>query len=82
MNEQIDNSSPLSLSQALELTKSREGENFSKEKVNLAELQRLTGIKRGKLRRLKKNRFEEKPNGNKERTAAGNVPHWATVLMF
>lgn len=47
MNEQIDNSSPLSLSQALELIKTREGENFSKEKVNLAELQRLTGITRG-----------------------------------
>lgn len=73
MNEQIDNSSPLSLSQALELIKTREGENFSKEKVNLAELQRLTGITRGKLRRLKKNRFEEKPNGNKGRTAAENV---------
>ena len=42
MNEQIDNSSPLSLSQALELIKTREGKNFSKEKVNLAELQRLT----------------------------------------
>ena len=42
MNEQIDNSSPLSLSQALELIKTREGENFSNEKVNLAELQRLT----------------------------------------
>ena len=53
MNEQIDNSSPLSLSQALELIKTREGENFSKEKVNLAELQRLTGITRGKLRRLR-----------------------------
>ena len=59
MDEQIDNSSPLSLSQALELIKTREGENFSNEKVNLAELQRLTGITRGKLRRLKKNRFEE-----------------------
>ena len=54
MNKQIDNSSPLSLSQALELIKTREGENFSKEKVNLAELQRLTGITRGKLRRLRR----------------------------
>ena len=53
MNEQIDNSSPLSLSKALELIKTREGGNFSKEKVNLAELQRLTGITRGKLRRLR-----------------------------
>ena len=31
--------------------------------VNLAELQRLTGITRGKLRRLRKNRFEQKRIG-------------------
>lgn len=38
MNEQTDNSLPLSLSQALEQIKDRDGKNFSKEKVNLAEL--------------------------------------------
>ena len=73
MNDRIDNDRKLSLPQALELIKTREGENFSNEKINLAELQRLTGITRGKLRRLKKNGFEEKPNGNKGKSAAVNV---------
>ena len=53
MNEQIDNGNELSLSQALEQIKSRNANVFSEEKVNLAELQRLTGISRSKLRRLK-----------------------------
>ncbi len=47
MNDRIDNDRKLSLPQALELIKTREGEFFSKEKVNLAKLQRLTGITRG-----------------------------------
>ena len=34
-------------------------------KVNLAELHRITGISRAKLRRLKKNGFVVKPNANK-----------------
>ena len=49
MNEQIDNGNELSLSQALEQIKSRNANVFSEEKVNLAELQRLTGISRSKL---------------------------------
>lgn len=40
------------------------GENYSIEKVNLAELQSATGISRAKLRRLKKNGFVVKSNGN------------------
>lgn len=51
MNDRIDNDRKLSLPQALEVIKTREGENFSNEKVNLAELHRMTGITRGKLRR-------------------------------
>lgn len=49
MNEQNNNGSRMSLSQALDLIKSREGKNYNIEKVNLAELQRLTGITRAKL---------------------------------
>ena len=41
------------------------GESYSIEKVNLAELHRITGISRAKLRRLKKNGFVVKPNANK-----------------
>ncbi|MDD7450592.1 MAG: IS21 family transposase, partial [Treponema sp.] len=69
MNEQNNNGSGMSLSQALELIKSREWKNYDIEKVNLAELQRLTGITRAKLRRLKKNGFVEKENGNKGKKA-------------
>lgn len=49
MNEQNNNGSRMSLSQALDLIKSREGKNYNIEKVNLAELQRLTGITRAKF---------------------------------
>ena len=63
MNE--NNSDKLSLSQALELIKKQNKENFSNAKVNLAELERLTGITRAKLRRLKKNNFQEVPHGLK-----------------
>ncbi len=54
MNE--NNSDKLSLPQALDLIK----DSFCLEKVNLAELQRLTGITRAQLRRLKENKFKEK----------------------
>lgn len=46
------------ISQALEEIKAEQGEDFSLEKVNLAELQRRTGLTRGKLRTLKKNHFK------------------------
>ena len=64
MNE--NNSDKLSLSQALDLIKYREKENFSLGKVNLAELERLTGITRAKLRRLKENNFKEKQHGKSD----------------
>ena len=50
------------LTQPLNELKSEQGVNFSLEKVNLAELERRTGISRGKLRRLKKNDFIDKPH--------------------
>ena len=73
MNEQIDNDLKLSLSQVLDFIKTREGDNFSNAKVNLAELQRLTNISRAKLRRLKQNGFADKPNGNKGKTSQTKV---------
>ena len=53
------------LTHALATIKENMGENYSIDKVNLAEMQRLTGISRAKLRRLKKNGFVIKQNGNK-----------------
>ena len=42
------------LAHALATIKGKMGESYSIEKVNLAELHRITGISRAKLRRLKK----------------------------
>ena len=49
------------ISQAIEEMKSEQGNNFSLEKINLAELDRRSGISRAKLRRLKENGFVFKP---------------------
>lgn len=51
------------LTQAINKIKMRQGEKFELDKINLAELERLTGITRAKLRRLKENGFVEKPHG-------------------
>ena len=51
------------ISQAIEEMKSEQGNNFSLEKINLAELERRTGISRAKLRRLKANNFNQKAHG-------------------
>ena len=52
------------ISQVLEEMKSEQGDSFDVSKVNLAELERRTGISRSKLRRLKKNGFVFKSHGN------------------
>ena len=51
------------ISQAIEEMKSEQGNNFSQEKIDLAELERRTGVSRAKLRRLKANHFNQKPHG-------------------
>ena len=53
-----------SIAQAIEEMKSERGNGFSLDKINLAELQRRTGVSRAKLRRLKENNFEMKPHGH------------------
>ena len=61
------------LAHALATIKEKMGESYSIEKVNLAELHRITGISRAKLRRLKKNGFVVKPNGNKGKNSKKSV---------
>jgi transposase len=51
------------VSQALDEMKETQGQDFQLETVNLAELQRKTGISRAKLRAWKKNGFAFKPHG-------------------
>ena len=45
------------IAQAIEEMKEVQGESFSLENVNLAELERRTGITRARLRRMKANGF-------------------------
>jgi len=52
------------ITQALEDMKAEAGDGFDPEKVNLAELERRSGVSRSRLRRLKRNHFEFLPHGN------------------
>lgn len=51
------------LTQALDEMKAEQGESFDLAKVNLAELERRTGITRSRLRRYKEDGFIIKPHG-------------------
>lgn len=53
----------LTITQAIEEMKQKQGDSFSYAKINLAELSRMTGVSRAKLRRLKENGFSFKPHG-------------------
>lgn len=61
------------IAQAIEEMKAEQGNNFSLERINLAELGRRTGISRGKLRKLKKDGFVVKPHGLLGRKAPQTV---------
>lgn len=58
------------IAQALSEMKEEAGDSFSLEKVNLAELERRTGISRVRLRRLKENGFATLPDRRSGRKAA------------
>ena len=61
------------LTQTLNELKDELGEKFNINNINLAELQRRTGISRGKLRGLKANGFMVKPHGLCGKTSNNNV---------
>ena len=63
MNEQTSNDLSLIVAQAIEEIKDEQGERFSLERINLAELGRRTGLSRARLRRLKANGFRDRPHG-------------------
>ena len=63
MDERERNDLQSTISQALQIIKEKAGDKFDIERVNLAELQRLTGLSRKKLRNLKDNGFIVKPHG-------------------
>lgn len=74
MNELIGNDSCNEIiTQAIESMKAEQGDLFSLENINLAELERRTGISRARLRRLKKNGFVDKPHGRTGQKSAYTV---------
>lgn len=69
------------ISQAIEEMKLEQGNHFSLEKINLAKLERRTGISRAKLRRLKKNGFTPKPHGLEGRKAPHSILTGYTAIL-
>ena len=67
MKENMSNGSANSITQAIAEMKAEQRESFSLEKINLAELERRSGISRGKRRRLKQNGFKDLPRSTKGR---------------
>ena len=65
MNEYLSNGSAISIAQAIEEMKMEQGSSFSLDSINLAELERKCGVSRGKLRRLKRNGFQDLPRTTK-----------------
>lgn len=73
MMEEKKNDLNETIAQALNEMKSELGDKFDPDKINLAELERKTGISRGKLRRIKAAGFVDKPHGLTGRKAAVTV---------
>lgn len=72
MKDIIDKQDETKIKQALDEMKAEAGEGFSLEKVNLAELERRSGVSRMRLRRLKKNNFEFRSHGNTGKASPRN----------
>ena len=65
------------ISQAIDEMKKEQGDSLDLSKINLAELERRTGISRSKLRRLKRNGFVFKAHGN-----TGHKPNITVLSGF
>lgn len=72
MKDIIGKQDEAKIKQALDEMKAEAGDGFSLEKVNLAELERRSGVSRMRLRRLKKNNFAFKPHGNTGKVSPRN----------
>lgn len=73
MNEVKCNDLQEIVTQSLNEIKEELGDKFDINKVNLAELERRTGLTRAKLRKLKQDSFIVKPHGLKGKTSNNNV---------
>lgn len=61
------------ITQAINEIKQEQGENFNLAKINLAELERRTGLSRSRLRHLKENNFIVTPHGRTGQKATATV---------
>ena len=73
MNENNSNDLQSIITQVIEEMKSEQGDRFNIYKINLAELERRTGLTRAQLRRLKKNGFQVKPHALTGRKADATI---------
>lgn len=69
----IESNDETRVAEALEAIRGEAGRRFSLATVNLAELERRTGISRAKLRRMKKNGFKVLPHANKGRKSEHTI---------
>lgn len=69
------------IAQAIEEMKSEQGENFSLDRINLAELERHTGVSRAKLRRLKQNGFADVPHALHGRRSRQTILTGYTAIL-
>ena len=74
MNEYNSNDSAMDIiAQYIAELKTAQGADFSYDKVNLAELERRTGLSRQRLRTLQKHEFKDAPHGNTGKTSISSV---------
>ena len=82
MENKKDNDLTEIISHALDEMKHDFGEKFNPDHINLAELQRRTGISRSKLRRISKTGFIDKLHALTGRKAETSIlPFWPKVLQ-
>ena len=82
MNKTNNNDSAIEIiAQVLQEQKYAQGDAFSYSKVNLAELERLTGLSRQRLRTLKKHQFMEVSHGNTGKDNHRSVLHGYTSTL-
>ena len=72
-NESNDRTDEMRVAEAIEEMRAEAGRRFSLATVNLAELERRTGISRAKLRRMKQNGFKVLPHANKGRKSEHTI---------
>ena len=69
------------VAKAIEQMMAEQGDKFSLEKVNLAELERRTGISRARLRRMKEHDFEDAEHASKGRKASTTLLSGYTGIL-